>query len=87
MRILLIEDSERLQRAVSTGLRKAGYAVDAAGDGNQGQWLAESNDYDVIVLDLMLPGLDGLSLVKILARHARQLGILAQLPVIVGYSI
>jgi DNA-binding response OmpR family regulator len=64
MRVLLIEDSERLQRSVGTALRKAGYAVDVTGDGNEGLWYAQSNPYDVIVLDLMLPGLDGLSLLQ-----------------------
>jgi len=64
MRVLLVEDSERLQRSVGTGLRKAGYAVDVTGDGEEGLWYATSNDYDVIVLDLMLPKLDGLSLLR-----------------------
>jgi DNA-binding response OmpR family regulator len=64
MRILLIEDSERLQRSVGTGLRKAGYAVDVTGDGEEGLWLARGGEYDVIVLDLMLPKLDGLSLLR-----------------------
>lgn len=62
MRILLIEDSERLQRSISMGLRKAGYRVDMTGDGEEGLWYAESHDYDVIILDLMLPGLDGLTI-------------------------
>ncbi len=64
MRLLLVEDSPRLQSALGSGLRKAGYAVDVAGDGLEGLWLAESNDYDTIILDLMLPGLDGLSLLS-----------------------
>ena len=61
MRILIVEDSERLQRALATGLRKIGYAVDVTGDGNEGLWYATHHNYDVIVLDLMLPGLDGMS--------------------------
>src|SRR5262245_3011060 len=64
MRVLLIEDSQRLQRALSTGLRKVGYAVDVTGDGTEGLWYATHHSYDVIVLDLMLPSLDGLSLLK-----------------------
>ena len=76
MRILLVEDSERLQRSVSTGLRKAGYAVDATGDGKEGLWMAQSNDYDVIVLDLMLPGLDGLSILKRLRAGGRDTHVL-----------
>lgn len=64
MRVLLIEDSKRLQQAVSTGLRKSGYAVDCASDGEEALWLAESNPYDVMILDLMLPKVDGLSVLR-----------------------
>jgi DNA-binding response OmpR family regulator len=64
MRLLLIEDSARLQSSVGRGLRKAGYAVDVSGDGEEGLWLAESNEYDAIILDLMLPKLDGLTLLR-----------------------
>jgi DNA-binding response OmpR family regulator len=60
----LVEDSLPIQGAVATGLRKTGYAVDVTGDGQEGLWLAESNDYDVIIPDIMLPGLDGLSLLQ-----------------------
>ena len=70
MRLLLVEDSLRLQSALGTGLRKAGYVVDVTGDGLEGLWLAESNDYDTIILDLMLPGLDGLSLLRRLRQGA-----------------
>ena len=64
MRVLLIEDSTRLQTAVGRALRHSGYAVDVAGNGEDGLWLATSNDYDAIVLDLMLPVLDGLTLLR-----------------------
>jgi len=64
VRLLLIEDSQRLQQALSTGLRREGYAVDVTGDGAEGLWYATRHDYDVIVLDLMLPNLDGLSLLR-----------------------
>jgi DNA-binding response OmpR family regulator len=60
MRVLVIEDSVRLQRTLGTALRKSGYAVDLSGDGESGLWLATSNQYDVVVLDLMLPKLDGM---------------------------
>src|SRR4030081_1535455 len=66
MRLLLIEDSTRLQSSVGRGLRKAGYAVDIAGDGEEGLWLAQSNEYDTIILDLMLPRRDGLSVLRTL---------------------
>jgi DNA-binding response OmpR family regulator len=71
VRVLLVEDSARLRRSVGTALRKSGYAVDAVGDGDAGLWLAESNDYDVIVLDLMLPKLDGLSVLGRLRQAGR----------------
>ena len=64
MRVLLVEDSERLRRTLGTAFRHAGYAADLAGDGEEGLWLARSNDYDVIVLDIMLPRLDGLTVLS-----------------------
>jgi DNA-binding response OmpR family regulator len=64
MRLLLIEDYSPLRRSVAKGLREAGFAVDATGDGEEGLWYARSGDYDVIVLDLMLPKLDGLTLLQ-----------------------
>jgi DNA-binding response OmpR family regulator len=71
MRVLVVEDSKRLRTTVGVALRRSGYAVDAAGDGEEGLWLAESNDYDVIVLDIMLPKLDGLSLLKRLRERGK----------------
>jgi DNA-binding response OmpR family regulator len=68
MRILVIEDSVRLQRALGTALRKSGYAVDVSGDGEEGLWLATSNSYDVIVLDIMLPKMDGRTVLTRLRR-------------------
>jgi two-component system copper resistance phosphate regulon response regulator CusR len=76
MRLLLIEDSQRLRTALESGLRKAGYAVDAAKDGVDGLWMALENDYDVIVLDLMLPGLDGLSLLRQLRERGKETHVL-----------
>ncbi len=64
MRILLVEDSQQLQRYASLGLRQAGYVVDSALDGIEGLRLAKLNQYDAIILDLMLPGLDGLSVLE-----------------------
>ena len=72
MRILLVEDSKRLQRSIAAGLRRRGLAVDVAGDGEQGLWFAESNDYDVIILDRMLPKLDGLTVLRRLREQGRQ---------------
>ena len=64
MHLLLIEDSPRLQASIGRGLRKAGYALDIASDGEEGLWLAQSTEYDTIILDLMLPKLDGMSLLR-----------------------
>src|SRR4051794_5997985 len=68
MRVLLVEDYLPLVEAVSEGLREAGFAVDVASDGNTGLWYATSNDYDVVILDLMLPGIDGLTLLERLRK-------------------
>ncbi len=76
MKILLVEDSERLRRSIGTALKKSGYVADWTGDGQEGLWLAESNDYDVIVLDIMLPGLDGLSLVQKLRKQGKRTHVL-----------
>jgi DNA-binding response OmpR family regulator len=61
MRLLIVEDSETLRDSLRAGLAQGGYAVDVAADGKSGLSLAKNNPYDVLVLDLMLPGLDGLS--------------------------
>jgi len=76
MRILLIEDSNRLQRSISMGLRESGYKVDATGDGTEGLWFIESNEYDVVILDLMLPGLDGLSILKEIRKNENPVHVL-----------
>src|SRR5688500_5204330 len=76
MRVLVIEDSARLQSYLVRGLRNAGFAVDAAADGEEGLWLAESNQYDVIVLDLMLPKLDGITLLQRLREQGSNTHIL-----------
>ncbi len=64
MRLLLVEDSRRLQRWLGAGLRRAGHAVDVTGDGPEGLTLAQENQYDVIILDLMLPGMGGIELLR-----------------------
>jgi DNA-binding response OmpR family regulator len=62
MRLLLIEDHKPLVRALKQGLEEEGFAVDTAYDGEEGSYKAQTAEYDVIVLDLMLPKQDGLSL-------------------------
>ena len=59
MRILLVEDERRLAAAVKWGLESHGFVVDVAHTGIDGLWAAEENDYAAIVLDVMLPGLNG----------------------------
>ena len=59
MRILVVEDDKHVARAVSRGLEDEGYAVDVALSGTDGEWLANENAYDALVLDVMLPGLAG----------------------------
>ena len=64
MRTLLVEDNKPLVRALKQGLEEEGFAVDVAYDGEEGAYKAETVDYDVIILDIMLPKEDGLSLLK-----------------------
>jgi DNA-binding response OmpR family regulator len=71
MKVLLIEDSVRLQASIRLALKKSGYAVDVADDGEQGLWQATSCSYDVIILDLMLPKIDGLTVLT----HLREKGV------------
>lgn len=59
MRVLVVEDDPDLRRSLAATLREENYAVDAAGDGTEGFERARDNDYDLIVLDVMLPGLSG----------------------------
>jgi len=76
MRVLLIEDYPPLQKSIHQGLHEAGFAVDRTGDGQEGLWYAMHNDYDVIILDLMLPGLDGLKILKKIRAKGRQAHVL-----------
>jgi DNA-binding response OmpR family regulator len=64
MRVLVIEDEQKINRTVCQALREEAYAVDAAFDGEQGEEMALVNTYDLIVLDLMLPKKNGLALCK-----------------------
>jgi two-component system OmpR family response regulator len=66
LRILVVEDDPESGRFICRGLREAGHVVDSAIDGKDGLALAMQEDYDVVVLDRMLPGLDGLSIAKTL---------------------
>jgi two-component system, OmpR family, response regulator len=68
MRILIVEDEPDLLRSLAQALREEGYAVDTAPDGEEGFYKAESYDYDAIVLDVMLPKLDGWEILKRLRK-------------------
>src|SRR5271170_2708918 len=68
MRILIVEDEPDLLRSIAQALREEGYAVDTAPDGEDGFYKAESYDYDAIVLDVMLPKMDGWEILKRLRK-------------------
>ena len=69
MRVLIVEDSIHLRTAVTKALKHSGYAVDGTGDGEEGWWMAREHSYDAIVLDIMLPHKDGLSILSDMRRH------------------
>lgn len=71
MRVLYVEDAFPLRDTVALALRKSGFAVDAAEDGSEGLFLFENYQYDVAVLDVMLPKFDGLALMKEIRRAER----------------
>jgi len=64
MRILIIEDEKKVAEFTRHGLKEEGYAVDVAYEGEEGFFLATTNEYDLVILDIMLPKLDGISLCK-----------------------
>jgi DNA-binding response OmpR family regulator len=69
MKILLAEDDLKLLRHLAAGLREAAHAVDCAQDGIEARWAAENHNYDALVLDIMMPQLDGIALVRSLRRR------------------
>ena len=64
MKLLLVEDEQRLADRLAATFGDAGYAVDVAGDGEQADFLAHTERYDIVVLDLGLPKIDGLTLLR-----------------------
>ena len=68
MRLLIVEDNQRLRNSIKLSLEESGYILDTAGDGVEGQELAELTPYDAIILDIMLPKRDGLEV----CRNLRQ---------------
>jgi DNA-binding response OmpR family regulator len=68
MRLLLAEDSERLRQTLATAFRRSGYVLDETGNGTDALWMAKEGSYDAIILDIMLPGMDGLAVLDDLRR-------------------
>ena len=76
MRVLLIEDSVALRQAVAKALKASGFAVDTTGDGAEGWQMTQDHDYDVIVLDIMLPGMDGREVLRRLRAAGKETPVL-----------
>lgn len=76
MRILVIEDEQRIAQAIKIGLEQEKYAVDLEYDGEDGYHAAEAGDYDLVILDIMMPGLDGITVCKKLRDDKKQMPIL-----------
>ena len=69
MRVLIAEDDDKIASFLTKGLKQAGFAVDRSADGEEGLYLAANHPYDAAVIDIMLPKLDGLSLIEQLRRR------------------
>lgn len=76
MRILVVDDDVRLRSVVSRGLAEEGYAVDTARDGEEAQYLAGINEYDLVLLDIMMPKMDGLTVCKALRASQQEVPVL-----------
>jgi len=76
MKILLVEDEKKVASFIQRGLKEEKYAVDVAYDGNEGLYLADINEYDLIILDIMLPGKDGISICRELRKKGNKTPIL-----------
>ncbi len=76
MRILFIEDEQKVARAVKEGLEYEGYQVDLAHTGEEGFFLLNTQEYDLLLLDLMLPGRDGLEILKTIRKKGMTLPVL-----------
>jgi DNA-binding response OmpR family regulator len=72
MKLLVVEDEVKLGRAIKAGLEQDGYAVDLAHDGEDGYNAARADEYDCIVLDVMMPVMNGFEVAKKTARRRRQ---------------
>ena len=68
MKILLIEDDEKIAKLIKNGFRKVGYRIDIAKDGEEGLYMAQNNNYDVLIIDWMLPKMSGVEMLKELKK-------------------
>ena len=76
MRILVVEDRRKIAQFIQKGLNERGFVVDLAQDGDSGYQLAESGNHDAIILDLMLPGMDGLTILRQLRESGKEVPVL-----------
>ena len=76
MRLLLVEDDARIARFVTKGLEEQSYAVDVVGNGNDAVYQVDINDYDVVILDVMIPGLDGFATCRAMRAAGKRMPIL-----------
>lgn len=76
MRVLIVEDDRQAADYLAKGLREQGYVVDQSADGKAGLHLAMTENYDILIVDRMLPGLDGLSLIQALRAAGKQTPVL-----------
>ncbi len=76
MRVLIVEDEERVSSFISRGLKEAGYVSDIAENGEIAQYLASVNDYDIMLVDWMMPGMSGVELCEILRKQGNYTPIL-----------
>ena len=76
MKVLVIEDSARLRKALKEGLTRSGFVVDLAADGEEGLVFLNANRYDVVVLDILMPRLDGLELLKRIRQSGNDVHVL-----------
>jgi len=84
---LVAEDHPTLARSIADGLRDEGYAVDLTFDGNEALHLAASNPYDAVVLDVMLPGRDGFTIIQTLRRRDVRTPILCLTALLIGLFV
>ena len=76
MRLLLVEDDARIARFVTKGLQEQSYAVDVVANGNDAVYQVDINDYDVVILDVMIPGLDGFATCRAMRAAGKRMPIL-----------